>query len=62
MQEGSAMAIDSAIRVIGALVQEFTVKGHPQEANGASAAMALLKKFRVDQGELYTSPSDISGE
>jgi hypothetical protein len=42
------LALDSAIRVLGNLVEEFTVKGHVREAAGASAGMELIKRLRDD--------------
>ena len=57
MQEGGKLALDSAVRLIGVLVQQFTVRGNPQEAAGASAAMQLMKKLRDDSDSLYAAPS-----
>ena len=55
MKEGVKLALDSDVRVIGVLVQEFTVRGNPQEAAGASAAMQLMKKLRDDAPSLYAA-------
>ena len=53
MLEGGKLALDSAIRITGRLVQQFTVSGHPQEAAGASGAMEMLKQLRDHSPELY---------
>ena len=53
MEEGGKLALDSAVRVVGKLVEGFTVGGHPEQAAGASAAMELLKRLRDDQPALY---------
>ena len=58
MEEGGKLALDSAVRIVGRLVQQFTVSGHPQEAAGASGAMELLKKLRDQTPELYEAHSD----
>jgi hypothetical protein len=50
---GGMLALDSAIRVLGNLVEEFTVKGHVREAAGASAGMELIKRLRDDPHSLF---------
>lgn len=50
MAEGGKLALDSAIRMCGRLVEEFTVKGAVREAAGASAAMQLVKELRKHAG------------
>lgn len=51
MAEGSKIAMDSSIRMLGKLVEEFTVKGAVREAAGASAAMEMLKRLRDHDSE-----------
>jgi hypothetical protein len=41
MEEGGKLALDSAVRITGRLVEKFTLSGHPAEALGASAAMEM---------------------
>lgn len=57
MEEGGKLALDSAVRLIGRLVQQFTISGHPQEAAGASGAMELMKQLRDKTPELYDAHS-----
>ena len=53
MEEGGKLALDSAIRAVGRLVEKFTVGGHAQAAAGASGAMELLKQLRDATPDLY---------
>ena len=55
MKEGGKIALDSAVRLIGRLVQQFTVSGHPQEAAGASGEMELMKQLRDSAPDLYAA-------
>lgn len=48
LNAGGKIALDSAIRVVGKLVEEFTVRGHQHEAAGASAAMEMLKRMQSE--------------
>lgn len=55
LREGGKIALDVAIRIVGKLVEDFTVKGMSREAVGASAAMELLKRVRQGADELYST-------
>lgn len=53
MQEGGKLALDSCVRVIGMLVEKFTLTGKPHEAMGAAGAMELVKELRKHSDGLY---------
>jgi hypothetical protein len=63
MHEGGKLALDSAVRLVGRLVQTFTVQGKPHEAMGAAAAMEMLKELRAHTPSLYeANERDAAGE
>lgn len=53
MQEGSKIALDSAVRLLGRLVEQYTLAGKPHEAMGAAGAMEMVKELRKHSNELY---------
>jgi hypothetical protein len=53
MQEGGKLALDSCVRLLGRLVEQYTVKGKPHEAMGAAAAMEMVKELRNHSDSLY---------
>ena len=46
MQDHEKRTLDAAVRVIGKLVEEYTLQGKCSEAVGAAAAMQLMKMLR----------------
>ena len=60
MAEGAGMGLDSAVRLIGMMVEKYTLEGHPHEAVGASAAMELVKELRKNSDALFDIPQGIA--
>lgn len=61
MQEGGNLALDSCVRLLGQLVEKYTLSGKQAEAMGAAGAMEMVKELRKHSAELYGegSPPDI---
>jgi hypothetical protein len=58
MQEGGNLALDSCVRLLGQLVEKYTLNGKPAEAMGAAGAMEMVKELRKHSASLYGDRSD----